>query len=153
MKKSLSLILLAVSALLSACGGGGGSAGETQEIYSISLRADKPQLPLNIAGAGPGIGVYSPYTTTLYVEAKKGGLPIPGGVEIFGCNVAGGLSSGSLYYLDGDPAHETEVTLPSGATIKVPNAYRSITLGSNSGGNSFHFHFLQNFHITTLRKS
>ena len=140
MKKSLSLILLAVSAVLSACGGGGGSAGETQEIYSISLRADKPQLPLNIAGVGPGIGVYSPYTTTLYVQATKGGLPIPGGEEIFSCSIAGGLVSGSLYYLDGDPTHETEVTTPSGATIKVPNAYRSITLGSNSGGNSFHFH-------------
>ncbi|MFN7857228.1 MAG: Ig domain-containing protein [Acidovorax sp.] len=140
MKKSFSLILLAISAVLSACGGGGGSAGETQAVYVISLRAEKPQLPLNVAGVGPGIGVYSPYTTTLYVEAKKGGLPIPGGLEIFGCNLAGGLDSGSLYYLDGDPAHETEVTTPSGATVKVPNAYRSITLGSNSGGNSFHFH-------------
>lgn len=140
MKNLLKITLLSVSALLSACGGGGGSSGETQESYVIALRADKNQLPLNVAGAGPGIGVYSPYTTTLYVEARKGGAPIPGGEDIFGCNVSGGLDSGSLYYLDGDPQHETEVDDGNGGKIKVPNAYRSITLGSNSGGNSFHFH-------------
>lgn len=140
MKNLLKITLLSVSALLSACGGGGGSSGETQESYVIALRADKNQLPLNVAGVRAGIGVYSPYTTTLYVEAKKGGLPIPGGVDIFGCNISGGLDSGALYYLDGDPAHETEVDDGNGGKIKVPNAYRSITLGSNSGGNSFHFH-------------
>jgi hypothetical protein len=37
-----------------------------------------------------------------------------------------------LYYLDGDTAHEDE--------DGNPLAYRSITLGSNSGGSSFHFH-------------
>lgn len=61
-----------------------------------------------------------------------GGQPIPGGDNIFGCNLAAGLDSGALYYLDGDTAHED--------ANKNPLAYRSITLGSNSGGNSFHFH-------------
>ena len=129
----------AMAAILSACGGGGGSPGETNEHYSITLRAEKSQLPINIAGVQPGIGAYRPYTTTLYVEARKGNSVIPGGEDVFGCNVAGGLDSGSLYYLDGDPAHETEVEV-NGQTIKIPNSYRSITLGSNSGGNSFHFH-------------
>ncbi|CAN7250451.1 Ig domain-containing protein [Acidovorax sp. Leaf78] len=134
----LSTILLASFA--ASCGGGGGSPGTTTEPYSISLRADKVQLPLNIAGARPGIGVSSPYTTTLYVEARKGSVAIPGGTaEVFGCNISGGLSSGSLYYLDGKAEHETDVTV-GGVTTKVPNAYRSISLASNSGGNSFHFH-------------
>lgn len=140
MVKKSNIFYLAMAAVLSACGGGGGSPGETDEHYSITLRSEKNQLPLNIAGAGPGIGAYRPYTTTLYVEARKGNLPIPGGEDIFGCNVAGGLDSGSLYYLDGDPEHETEVDDGNGGTVTIPNAYRSITLGSNAGGNSFHFH-------------
>lgn len=146
MFKQSKFLTLMLAAVLSACGGGGGSPGETDEHYSIVLRADKNQLPLNIAGIYPGIqgyagiGAYSPYTTTLYVEARKGNMPIPGGEDIFGCNVAGGLDSGSLYYLDGKDEHETEVDDGNGGTVKVPIAYRNITLGSNAGGNSFHFH-------------
>jgi hypothetical protein len=140
MQKKLKFLIIATSAVISACGGGGGSPGETQEHYSIMLRADKTQLPLNVAGSQPGLGAYRPYTTSLYVEARKGSMPIPGGEEIFGCNVAGGLDSGSLYYLDGNPEHEKEVDDGNGGKIKIPNAYRSITLGANSGGNSFHFH-------------
>lgn len=140
MLKNFKILALALTTFVSACGGGGGSSGDTQENYTITLRADKTTLPLNVAGVGPGLGAYRPYTTTLYVEARKGSLPIPGGIDIFGCNVSGGLDSGSLYYLDGDTAHETEIDDGNGGKIKVPNAYRSITLGANSGGNSFHFH-------------
>lgn len=140
MFKQFKFLPVALSVALTACGGGGGSAGETQESYTITVRAEKDKLPLNISGIGPGTGVYRPYTTTLYVDAKKGGAPIPGGEEIFACNLSAGLDSGSLYYLDGNPEHETEVDDGNGGKIKVPNAYRSITLGSNSGGNSFHFH-------------
>lgn len=134
------LVPTCMSVLLAACGGGGGSPGATQESYSITLRAEKSQLPLNIQNVRAGQGAYAPFTTTLYVEARKGGQPIPGGDDIFGCNVAGGLSSGALYYLDGKSEHEVEVDDGNGGKIKVPGAYRSITLGSNSGGNSFHFH-------------
>lgn len=140
MRNNLKYLSILFASALTACGGGGGSAGNTQENYTITLRADKAELPLNIAGDMPGIGAYRPYTTTLYVQAFKGNLPIPGGKDIFGCNVAGGLASGALYYLDGDPAHEVEIDDGNGGKIKVPAAYRSITLGSNSGGNSFHFH-------------
>lgn len=141
MLKNVKFLTLALAATLSACGGGGsGGSGETQENYSITLRAEKTQLPLNIAGAMPGIGAYRPYTTSLYVEARKGSVLIPGGENVFGCNVAGGLDSGSLYYLDGDPDHQTEVDDGNGGKIIIPNSYRNITLGANSGGNSFHFH-------------
>ena len=110
------------------------------------MTADRTQLPTNTIGAGPGIGVYAPFTTTVYVKATENGYPIPGGDsqddDVFGCNIAGGLNVGSLYYLDGEDDHVTEVDdgTGTGGTIKVPNAYRSITLGANSGGNSFHFH-------------
>ena len=97
MLKQFKYLPIALSVALTACGGGGGSAGETQEAYTITLRADKTKLPLNISGIRPGTGVYRPYTTTLYVEAKKGGAPIPGGEDIFACNLAAGLDSGALY--------------------------------------------------------
>ena len=132
MRKMIGISALVVSSLLAACGGGGGSPGDSKLPYSISLRAEKTQLPLNISNEGAGIGAYAPYTTTLYVEAQEGGKPILGGEDMFACNVAGGLDSGSLYYLDGDEDHEDD--------NGNPLAYRSITLGANSGGNSFHFH-------------
>ncbi|QIL43073.1 hypothetical protein G7045_01665 [Acidovorax sp. HDW3] len=145
MNKVLNGMALLALAGLSACGGGGGSSGSgsgggAAAEYEITLRADKVVLPVNVAGVGPGKGVYSPYTTVLYVQATVAGQPIPGGVDIFGCNVSGGLNSGSLYYLDGNPDHEIQVDDGQGGKISVPGAYRSITLGSNAGGNSFHFH-------------
>ncbi len=128
----ISFLSVVSAAALVACGGGGGSGGESHGPYNITVSADKTQLPLNIANTPVGIGVYSPFTTTVYVRASELGRPIPGGEEIFGCNVSGGLNSGVLYYLDGDDEHEDE--------DGNPLAYRSITLDSNSGGNSFHFH-------------
>lgn len=140
MQKISILAAPVVAALLTACGGGGDSSGEAEVNYTISLRAERVQLPINIQNTMAGQGVYSPFTTTLYVEAKKGGTPIPGGEEIFQCNVAGGLNSGALYYLDGDDEHTEEVDDGNGGKIKIPLAYRSVTLPGNSGGSSFHFH-------------
>ncbi|GAB2523810.1 putative Ig domain-containing protein [Simplicispira piscis] len=140
MQKIFKFIATASVAVLTACGGGGGSPGDSSLPYSISVKAAKTQLPLNIANERAGIGAYSPFTTTLYVEAREGSAPIPGGKEIFGCNVAGGLESGALYYLDGKDEHMVEVDDGMGGKIKVPGAYRNIVLDSNSGGNSFHFH-------------
>lgn len=132
MSKFIGFSAILSAMLLAACGGGGGSPGENTLPYSISLRADKTQLPLNPGHEFAGQGVYAPYTTTLYVEARQGGMLIPGGEEVFACNVAQGLDSGFLYYLDGDDDHEDD--------DGNPLAYRSIVLGANSGGNSFHFH-------------
>ncbi len=132
MRKLIGIVGLAAAALLAGCGGGGGSPGETHEQYSITLRADQTSLPVNIGHYPVGIGVQAPFTTTLYVNAKEGGSPIPGGKEIFGCNISAGLPTGALYYLDGDDEHEDD--------DGNPLAYRSITLDANSGGNSFHFH-------------
>lgn len=140
MQKIFKILGLTLATTLAACGGGGGSPGASDLPYTISLKAAKNQLPLNIANERANIGAFSPYTTTLYIEAKEGDAPIPGGTEIFGCNVAGGLESGALYYLDGKDEHMVEVDDGKGGKIKVPGAYRSIVLDSNSGGNSFHFH-------------
>ena len=140
------LTLCVAASMLVACGGGGGGGGsgdfEQANEYDISLRADRTSLPLNIANDGPGIGVDSPYTTTLYVTAKRRTThgPIPGGEDIFACNVVPqGLEQGALYYLDGKEEHEVEIDV-DGEKVKVPGAYRSVTLGANAGGASFHFH-------------
>ena len=141
------LILASSVAVLTACGGGGGGGGiggvDPANPYTISLRADRTSLPINITGELPGIGVNSPYTTTLYVTARRGntGDPIPGGEDIFGCNlIPEGLEYGALYYLDGDPEHEVEVEDENGDTITIPAAFRAVTLDANAGGASFHFH-------------
>lgn len=140
MQRIFKYIAIAITAGLSACGGGGGSPGDSNLPYTISLSAAKSRLPINLSNERAGISAYSPFTTTLYVEAREGKDPIPGGKEIFGCNVAGGLESGALYYLDGKEEHMVEVDDGMGGKIKVPGAYRNIVLDSNSGGNSFHFH-------------
>lgn len=132
MQRIFKLLVLLLVAGLAACGGGGGSPGDTSESYTITLRAEKTILPVNVGGYPVGIGVYAPFTTILYVNAQKGSAPIPGGKDVFACNTAYGLGSGPLYYLDGLKEHEDDKGNPL--------AYRSITLGSNSGGNSFHFH-------------
>jgi len=140
MRKLIGILGLAMAALLSlsACGGGGGSPGNTTEQYSITLRADKTSLPTNINMVPPGIvsdmysPVIAPYTTALYVEGRQGGRPIEGEDPTFGCNMSGGVSTGALFYLDGDPEHEDKDGNPA--------AYRAITLGANSGGASFFFH-------------
>lgn len=139
---------------LVACGGGGGSPGETHAPYQITLRAERTQLPINITNEGPGIGAYAPYTTVLYVNATENGRAIPDGEDgVFSCNTSYGLSSGPLYYLDGKDEHMHDEKQPDGTTVKVPSAYRSITLGSNAGGASFHFHAGDRSGVATINCS
>lgn len=132
MKKLWKSLLLASAAVLSACGGGGGSGGEAALQYRITLTTAKSQLPLNLEYLRASQGAFAPYTTTLYVDARVGSNPIPGGPDIFQCALVQGLDSGSLYYLDGDSEHEDD----NGNAA----AFRSVVLDANSGGASFHFH-------------
>lgn len=138
--KIFALTAVASALILAGCGGGGGSAGTVGAEYKIALRTDKAQLPVNVSGISPGIGTYAPFTTVLHVDASIGGAAIPDGEKTFSCNVSDGLNYGSLYYLDGNKDHEREVDDGNGGKITVPNSYRSIVLGSNAGGASFHFH-------------
>jgi hypothetical protein len=134
--------------LLAGCGAGGGGGSSA---YTITLRADKTSLPLNIANATANIG--GPYTTTLYVDAKdSAGNPIPGGTGTFGCAVVNNLDSGALYYLDGKAEHQTTTTT-NGVSVTTPNAYRSITLDSNSGGATFHYTSTDVAGLATIRCS
>src|SRR3989344_2676983 len=132
MLKYIKFVPIALVTVLAACGGGGGDPGQTDENYAITLRAEKTTLPVNVGNYPVGIGVYAPFTTVLYVNATKGGAPIPSGENVFGCNTEYGLSSGPLYYLDGDEEHQDDEGNPL--------AFRNIALDANSGGNSFHFH-------------
>ena len=137
--KTIKNLLLAgvigLSGMLAGCGGGG--AGSTPS-YTINVRADDTALPLNIAGIGPSIG--GAYTTTMYVEIKDAdGRPVTVAEDGVGCSYVAGLDSGPLYYLDGKPEHETKVTI-NGVEITTPNAYRAVTLSTNAGLATFHFH-------------
>jgi hypothetical protein len=132
MRKLFKFLALSVVTAVAACGGGGGSPGDTNLPYTIKVTAAKTQLPINLVNERVSIGAYARYTTTLYVEAREGSAPIQGGEDIFGCVIVQGLDSGALYYLDGDDEHEDEDGNPA--------AFRSITLGANSGAASFHFH-------------
>ncbi|ULR89446.1 Ig domain-containing protein [Comamonas sp. B21-038] len=141
MRNLLKPLALVAPLLLAACGGGGGSGGESQQQYSIKLTASKAAVPVNLTSTLPGypdVGDYYPYMSTLYIQANAGGNPIPNQEDgAFSCNITSGLDSGALYYLDGNDDHTVEVNY-KGETIKVPGAYRNITLGSNAGGASFH---------------
>lgn len=131
----LGWLALGLTTLLAGCGGGGGGGAVS---YTIAVAASRTQLPLNIAGEGPSGG--GRYTAIVHVDAKDTlGNPVPGGDDVISCNITGGLDSGALYYLDGDPEHETTETI-DGVEITIPTAYRSITLPSNAGGSSFHVH-------------
>lgn len=150
------LILSASVALVAACGGGGGGGSSgglpggpvAPNEYRVTITADRTALPLNIdednfpLGYLPSIG--SAYTTTLYVRAvrERTNDPIPGGDEVFACNVLPGIESGALYYFDGDEEHRDEVTVTVNGEevdIEYEMAFRSIVLGANAGGASFHF--------------
>lgn len=141
MRNLLKPLVLVAPLVLAACGGGGGSGGESQQQYSIKLTAAKTAVPVNLTSSLPGypdVGDYYPYMSTLYIQANAGGNPIPNQEDgAFSCNITSGLDSGALYYLDGNDDHTVEVVY-KGETIKVPGAYRNITLGSNAGGASFH---------------
>lgn len=172
-----SLILAGSVALLTACGGGGGGSGggvpggpTPANEYEIFLTTERATLPLNIENVRPGLDGYSGggrdavYTTLLTVSArrKNTGDPIPGGEDVFGCVMTGGLESGALMYLNGDPDTEVDVDIVQRnpvtgdlevVTVSVPGFFRSISLDSNSGAATFHFHAFDKIGTATIRCS
>lgn len=114
---------------------GGGFIGPNSTV-TVEISADKTTLPINILNVGPSIG--SPYTNTVNVTVKQNGqIYAAPNVAI---TIASGLSSGALYYLDGDSAHEkcpTGATCPPTAT--VPIAYRSLAFKDTTGVVTAHF--------------
>ena len=95
-------------------GDGGGFIGPNSTV-TVEISADKTTLPINILNIGPSIG--GPYTNTVNVTVKQNGAFLTAPINVA---VAAGLSSGALYYLDGDPEHEqcpTGATCPPTATV------------------------------------
>lgn len=150
------LILGASTLALLACGGGGGGGSSgglpggptAPNEYKITIRADRAALPINTDEWRFPLGYLpsasSSYATALYVQAsrERTGDPIPGGESVFACNVLPGIESGALYYFDGDDDHRATVTVSingEDVDIEYEAAFRSIVLGSNAGGASFHF--------------
>ena len=90
----------------SAHAGGGGFTGISP--MTISMTADTTTLPINIFNVTPNIG--GPYTNTVSVKVTRNGSVLATPVNVA---IVSGLSSGALYYLDGDSDHEV---CPTGAT-------------------------------------
>ncbi|MCP5450353.1 MAG: hypothetical protein H6972_07330 [Gammaproteobacteria bacterium] len=119
-------------------GGGftdGGFTGRAP--ITVGMTADKTTLPVNILDTGPSIGGL--YTNTVTVRVMRNGNLFA--APVINVAVYSGLSSGALYYLDGDSAHEQ---CPAGATCPptstVPIAFRNITFENTAGIVTFHFH-------------
>lgn len=108
-------------------GGGGGFTGPDSTV-EVEITADKTTLPVNIIGVGPSIG--GAYTNTLTVTVKKNG-------EVFAApnvsiSIASGLSSGALFFLDGEADHEDD--------NGNPLAFRTLAFEDTTGVVSGHFH-------------
>jgi len=142
------LILSSSALLLAACGGGGGGDGgipggpAPANPYEVRLSASRSEIPLNLNN-NPCVNppTYSaPSATTLFVEAVRRGTndPIPGGEDVISCNVMSGLESGSLYYFRGDDDDKVEVDCGGEEPLEIEGSFRSILLGANAGGSSFH---------------
>ena len=129
------LLLAAMLVGWSGASQGGGFNGPSSTL-SVEITADKTTLPVNFFDVGPSTS--NAYTTTVYVTVRQnGGIYAVPGIQI---SVAQGLSSGALYYLDGDPEHEqcpTGATCPPTAT--VPKAYRTVDFEDTTGVVSAHF--------------
>lgn len=110
--------------------GGGGFTGGFfgQEPITVEMTADKTTLPLNITNAG--INPSGPYTNTITVVIKQNGNLFP--ASSVAISIVSGLSSGALFYLDGDPEHEDD--------NGNPLAFRRLTFDDTDGVVTAHFH-------------
>lgn len=144
------LILGASTVALVACGGGGGGGssggfpgGPTPtNDYKVTLSASRTAIPLTLE-LNPCVNPPSlawAGAATVYVNAKRDrtGDPIPGGDDVFGCNVLSGLESGALYYFRGNEDDQVTILCGPDDEREIEGAFRNIVLGSNAGGNSFH---------------
>ena len=110
-------------------GGGGFTGGFLgQEPITVGMTADKTTLPLNITNAG--VNPSGPYTNTITVIVKKNGNLFP--APSVAISIVSGLSSGALFYLDGDPEHEDD--------NGNPLAFRRLTFEDTDGVVTAHFH-------------
>ena len=111
-------------------GGGGFTGGFVgqEPTLTVEMTADKTTLPLNITNAG--VNPSGPYTNTITVIVKKNGNLFP--APSVAISIVSGLSSGALFYLDGDPEHEDE--------DGNPLAFRRLTFEDTDGVVTAHFH-------------
>jgi len=110
MQRKLAGIHLSVlaAAALAACGGGGGSPGETHFPYTISLTANKTELPVNVNWQQPTVGIYATYTALLTAQVRIGNRAAPVGTAVQ-CNITRGLGDTAvLYRLDGEDETDTD---------------------------------------------
>jgi hypothetical protein len=132
--------LLLLGLTVASCGGGGGGGGfGGTDTLKVSFTTDKTTLQTNFVNQGPDIG--GPFTNTLTVQVKKNDRLFPS--PLIKIDVVSGLSSGALFYLDGDPEHEECLAVAPQTCPPVaptPLAFRNQTFEDTSGTVTSHFH-------------
>lgn len=109
-------------------GGGGGGGGFTgRATITVGMTADKTTLPINILGAGANPS--NAYTNTITVQIKLDGNLFP--ASSVAISIVSGVSSGALFYLDGDTEHED--------VDGNPLAFRRLTFENTDGIVTAHF--------------
>jgi len=151
-RKAIQLLtLLAPVALLTACGGGGGSGDllTTGQTGKITLSVGTSTLPVQ---SGSFVGPISPlYSTTVIAKAYKAdGTPVATGTEIQFMMDGGNTYSGALYP---QPFETEDVKLPDGSTVKVPKAYWSYNVKAAAGQALMVFHAWDRPGTVTIRAS
>ena len=151
-RKAIQLLaLFAPVALLTACGGGGGSGDllTTGQTGKITLSVGTSTLPVQ---SGSYVGPISPvYSTTVIAKAYKAdGTPVPTGTEIQFMMDGGNTYSGALYP---QPFETEDVTQPDGSTVKVPKAFWSYNVKAAAGEALMVFHAWERPGTVTIRAS
>jgi hypothetical protein len=131
---------LLVGFMLTSCGGGGGGSGfNGSDTLKVSITADKTVLPANLLGTRPDES--GSFTNTITVQVKKNDRFFA--APSVSIDIVSGLSSGALYYLDGDPAHQECRAVPPQTCPPVtpaPLAFRRLVFENTTGTVTGHFH-------------
>ena len=151
-RKAIQLLaLLAPVALLTACGGGGGSGDllTTGQTGKITLSVGNSTLPVQSGSfVGPISSVYS--TTVIAKAYKADGTPVATGTKIQFMMDGGNTYSGALYP---QPFETEDVTQPDGTIVKVPKAFWSYSVDAAAGQALMVFHAWERPGTVTIRAS
>jgi len=152
-RKALQLLTIAPIALLTACGGGGSTGGDTLTgggpEGKITLSVGQSKLPVQSGSfVQPISSLYS--TNVIASVTLANGSAAPTGTKVQFMMDGGNTYSGALYP---QPFETEDVKLPDGSTIKVPKAYWSYNVEAAAGQALMVFHAWDRPGTVTIRAS
>ncbi len=152
-RKALQLLAIAPIALLTACGGGGGTGGDTLTgggpEGKITLSVGQSKLPVQSGGfVQPVSAIYSTQVVAHLTLAN--GSPAPTGTKVQFYTDSGYTDAGALYP---QPFETEDVKQPDGTTVKVPKAFWSYPVDAAGGNALMIFHAWNRPGTVTIRAS